>query len=71
MRTRIRVREVAEEKGISMTKLFHRSEVALTTIQKVWRDPYAPVTLSTLTRLAKALGVETRDLIEDVPEETT
>jgi DNA-binding Xre family transcriptional regulator len=51
-----------------MTKLSHRSEVAYNTIRKLFRDPYAEVTLTTLNRLAEALGVSVRDLIEDVPD---
>ncbi|MBV9228263.1 MAG: helix-turn-helix transcriptional regulator [Chloroflexi bacterium] len=67
MRARLRVKEVAKEKGMSMTRLHTRSEVAYGTIRKIFRDPYTEVTLTTLNRLAQALGVETRDLIEDVP----
>jgi DNA-binding Xre family transcriptional regulator len=69
MKTRLRVKEVAEEKKISMTKLHTRSEVAYTTIRKIFRDPYTEVTITTLSRLAQVLGVETRELIEDVPDE--
>jgi len=54
-----------------MTKLSHRSEVAYGTIRRLFRDPYAEVTLSTLRRLANALGVATCDLIEDVPDTDT
>ena len=53
-----------------MTKLSQRSEVAYNTVRKLFRDPYAEVTLSTLRRLADVLGVSTKDLIEDVPDET-
>ena len=70
MRTRLRVKEVAAQKGMSMTKLHIRSEVAYGTIRKIFRDPYTEVTLSTISRLAQELGVETRDLIEDVPGDT-
>ena len=70
MRVRLRVKEVAAEKGVSMTKLSQRSEVAYNTVRKLFRDPYAEVTLSTLRRLAEVLGVSTKDLIEDVPDET-
>lgn len=69
MRTRLRVKEVAAQKGMSMTKLHIRSEVAYGTIRKIFRDPYTEVTLSTISRLAQVLGVETRDLIEDVPDD--
>lgn len=69
MKTRLRIKEVAAEKGISMTKLHIRSEVAYTTIRKIFRDPYTDITLTTLSKLAEALGVSTKDLIEDVSEE--
>jgi DNA-binding Xre family transcriptional regulator len=70
MKVRLRIKEVAAEKGVSMTKLSQRSEVAYNTVRKLIRDPYAEVTLSTLRRLADVLGVSTKDLIEDVPDET-
>ncbi len=69
MRTRLRVKEIAVEKKVSMTRLHIRSEVAYTTIRKIFRDPYTDITLTTLNKLAQALNVSTRDLIEDVPEE--
>jgi DNA-binding Xre family transcriptional regulator len=69
MKVRLRIKEVAAEKGVSMTKLSQRSEVAYNTVRKLMRDPYAEVTLSTLRRLADVLGVSTKDLIEDVPDE--
>ena len=71
MKTRLRIKEVAEEKGVSMTKLSHRSEVAYNTIRKLFKDPYAEVTVTTLRRLAEALDVSVRDLIEDVPDDKT
>ena len=70
MKVRLRIKEVAAEKGVSMTKLSQRSEVAYNTVRKLIRDPYAEVTLSTLRRLADVLGVSTKDLIEDVPDDT-
>jgi DNA-binding Xre family transcriptional regulator len=69
MKTRLRIKEVANEKGMSMTKLSHRSEVAYNTIRRLFRDPYAEVTLTTLRRLADVLGVSPRDLIEDVEDD--
>lgn len=69
MKVRLRIKEVAAEKGVSMTKLSQRSEVAYNTVRKLMRDPYAEVTLSTLRRLADVLGVSTKDLIEDVPDD--
>jgi len=54
---------------MSMTKLSHRSEVAYNTIRKLFKDPYAEVTVTTLRRLADALGVSVHDLIEEVSDE--
>jgi DNA-binding Xre family transcriptional regulator len=71
MRARLRVKEVAEQKHMSMTKLHTQSEVAYGTIRKIFKNPYQEVTVTTLSRLAEVLGVETRDLIEDVEDENT
>jgi DNA-binding Xre family transcriptional regulator len=69
MKVRVRLKEVADERGMSMTKISHRSEVAYGTIRRLVRDPYAEVTLSTLRRIAGALGCATCELIEDVPDD--
>jgi DNA-binding Xre family transcriptional regulator len=68
MKTRLRVKEVANEKGISLTKLSQRSEVAYNTVRRIWREPYTDVTISTLQRLADVLGVNVNDLLESVPD---
>ncbi len=66
---RLRVREIAEQKRISMSKLSRTADVNYKTIQAIWRNPYQGVNTKTLERLAKALGVSTAELIEDVPDE--
>ncbi len=62
------MKEVAASKGISMTKLHIKSEVAYNTIRRIFRDPYVEITTTTLGRLAEALEVPASELIEDVPE---
>ena len=69
MRTRLRVKEVANEKGVSLTKLSQRSEVAYNTVRRIWREPFTDTTLSTLQRLADVLKVDANELIESVPDE--
>jgi hypothetical protein len=54
---------------MSMTKLHIKSEVAYSTIRRLFRDPFAEVTTTTINRLANALGVPPTHLLEDVPEE--
>jgi len=68
MRTRLRVKEVATSKGISLTKLSQRSEVAYNTVRRIWREPYTDVTISTLQKLADVLKVDVNELVESVPD---
>jgi DNA-binding Xre family transcriptional regulator len=60
---RLRVKEIAEEKKISMTRLAKLSDVDYKTVRKIFRDPQAEIALSTLDKLAWALRVEPSDLI--------
>lgn len=66
---RLRIREVATQKGISMMKLSHRSEVSYSLIRELFADPYHTVTTHTLERIASVLGVSVLSLVEDVSEE--
>ncbi|HTI14824.1 MAG TPA: helix-turn-helix transcriptional regulator [Dictyobacter sp.] len=66
---RLRVKEVAEEKDISMTKLSYRTEISYNTIKSIFRNPYRTVNTDTLVRIAKVLGVSVLDLMEEVPDE--
>lgn len=66
---RLRIKEIAEEKGLNMTKLSQRSEVSFNTVKSIFRDPYRTINTDTLDRLAKALGVSVHDLIDEVPDE--
>ena len=68
MAVRLRVKEVAKEKGISMGKLQRDADIAYNTIKRMFKDPYYITTTETLGKLAKALGVSPGELIEEVPE---
>ncbi len=69
-RIRLKVKEVAEAKGINMTLLSHKSYVALNTIRSIFRNPYRTVNTDTLQRLADALETSVFELLEEVPEDT-
>ena len=69
MAVRLRVKEVAEEKGVGMGKLQRSADVAYNTIKRMFRDPYYITTTETLGKIARALGVSPGDLIEEVPRE--
>ncbi len=62
---RLRVKEIAAEKGISWQALSRRSDLNYKTVAKIMHDPYAEITTVTLNRLAEALGVSVKDLIDE------
>jgi DNA-binding Xre family transcriptional regulator len=70
MAVRLRVKEVAKEKGISMGKLQRDADVAYNTVKRMSKDPYYITTTETLGKLARALGVSPGELIEEVPDDT-
>ncbi len=65
---RLKIKEVAQQKGFSMSRLSRESNMAYKTIQTIWRDPYHEVTTTTLNKLARTLGVDPSELIEYVPD---
>ena len=66
---RLRVKEVAKAKGMSMNKLSQRSEVSYNIVKAIYRNPYKEVTLHTINRLAATLAVPATELLEDVTAE--
>jgi DNA-binding Xre family transcriptional regulator len=66
---RLRVKEVATQKGISMTRLSRLADTNYKTIKAIFDNPYREVTTTTLDKLAKALEVSVTDLIEEVPDD--
>jgi DNA-binding Xre family transcriptional regulator len=68
-RRRLKVKEVAAEKKISMGKLSRSSDVSYRTIKLIYDDPFRDVSLDTLDKIAVALDVEISDLIEYVDGE--
>jgi DNA-binding Xre family transcriptional regulator len=66
---RLKVKEMAERKGISQRQLFLRSSVDIRIVRKIFRNPHTVITVETLERLAKVLEVDVSELIESVPDE--
>jgi DNA-binding Xre family transcriptional regulator len=65
---RLRVKEVAQAKGFSQGRLSRVANIDENTLKRIYRDPHAIITTETLDKLAKALGVPSSELIEDVPD---
>jgi len=66
---RLRVKELAEAKGFNQSSLSRASDVSFLTIKRIFRDPHKDVAMSTLEKLARALGVRVADLFEEIPDD--
>ena len=69
MRVKLKIREVAQAKGITMAKLSRRADLGYNTVVSAWNNPDRDITVSTLVKLAAALKVEVTDLFEVIPDE--
>ena len=65
---RLKVRDIAKQKGLSQRQLILRSGLDTRVVQRVLRDNHANITLSTLDKLASVLDVDISELIESVPD---
>ena len=68
-RTRLKVKEVATAKGWTQTKLSRAADLNAKTVSDLFHNPYKDVAFSTLLKIAKVLGVDVSELIEEVPDE--
>lgn len=68
-RTRLKVKEIAKQKGWTQAKLGRAADINPRTMQGIYHDPYRDVAYSTLLKIAKVLGVDVSELIEEVPDE--
>jgi DNA-binding Xre family transcriptional regulator len=66
---RLKVKQVAKEKGFSMGRLSRMSDVAYNTIKRIYDDPDYSPTVNTLAKIATTLGVSIAELVEIVPDE--
>jgi DNA-binding Xre family transcriptional regulator len=63
----LKVKEVAQAKGISQGKLARKADVDIKTVRRVFRNPREIITTETLDKFATALEVDACDLIEHIP----
>jgi len=63
-RWRWRVREIAEEKGLSISEIARRAGVSRSTVQAFCRDQQHETTTLMWGRLANALGVPLAEMLE-------
>ena len=64
---RLKVKEIAERKGMSQGSLSRLANIDIRTLRKIYRSPTeAVVNTETLDRLAMALKVDVSELLESV-----
>lgn len=66
---RLRVKEIAEAKGISQNRLSHLAVLDIKVIRKMYQNPTASFTTYALSKVARALDVDVTDLLETIPDE--
>ena len=66
---RLRVKEIADAKGINQGKLSRMADIGYSTIRRIFDDPYYSVSFTTLERIAKAFDMPAKDLLEELPDE--
>ncbi len=65
----LRVRELAENQGLNISKLQIKSGLAMTTVRRYWYEEGEQVSLVALAALAKALNVEPSELLGEIKED--
>lgn len=66
---RLKVKELAEQKGMTQSKLMRMADLNMKTVQGLYREPYRiNVAYLTLEKIAKALGVSIDDLFEEIED---
>jgi DNA-binding Xre family transcriptional regulator len=66
--TYLRVRELAEAKGMNITDLSRKALISYTTAHSLWHDRTDQLNRKTLDRVARALNVRVSDLFGGEPE---
>jgi transcriptional regulator with XRE-family HTH domain len=59
----VRVKELAEERGLSILQVAQRAQLAPSTVRRLWNNPHARTNTRILDALSKALGVNASELI--------
>ena len=67
-RLRLRVKAVLEEKRISITRASRLADLNYKTVRDMVAHPDREVAYTSLYKLARALGVQVSDLIEEIPD---
>jgi len=64
MKVRLKVKELALERNFNQSTLSRAANVDYKVIQRLFRDPYRDVTITTVAKIAWALNIPLSDLVE-------
>ena len=64
---RLKVKEIAETKGLNMAQLARKADVDVRTVRRIYREPTSEISTVVLDKLATALDVKPSDLIDQTP----
>lgn len=67
MASRLRLRELLEERGLTQSDLVRRSGLSAAAVNKMCNRPPKSVYFATLDKIAAALGVSVHDVISEDP----
>jgi DNA-binding Xre family transcriptional regulator len=62
---RLRIKEVAEAKGLNRSQLQRKAGVTLALLNRYWKNSVGEIRLSELEKIARALDVRAIDLLID------
>lgn len=61
---KLRIKEIAQEKGLNMSQLSRQTGVDFTTIKTMFRNPHYNARIYTIVRIAEGIDVPLCDLFE-------
>jgi transcriptional regulator with XRE-family HTH domain len=68
--THLRVKELAQARGLNIQHLANRAQLSYTTVLNLWHDKADQYNRRSLDRIAVALGVTVADLFGGEPADT-
>jgi len=64
MEIRLKVKEIATDKGFNQSSLSRAANVDFKTVKRIFQDPSRDISLSTIVKIAWALNVSLNELID-------
>jgi len=65
---KLRIKEIAQERGLNMTQLSMEVKVDFKTIKTLFRNPHHDIRFYTLVRIAEGLNIDLCELFEKEPD---